>query len=103
MVSLEWTREMLSEFIERRLSRTLLAKPALGGPTWNVFFQPPKSGTSEDQVFGYCQYRPRDVLIYVSIALEAPQAHLRSKITPDDLEAAKKKISEGRLKHQGDE
>jgi hypothetical protein len=103
VVSLEWTREMLREFIERRLNRTLLAKPALGGPTWNAFFQPPKSGTSEDEVFGYCQYRPRDVLIYVSFALEAAQAHLRSQITPDDLEAAKKKFSEGRLKDLGDE
>lgn len=103
VVSLEWTREMLREFIERRLNRNLLAKPALGGPTWNAFFEPPASGTSEDEVFGYCQYRPRDVLIYVASALESAQAHLRSRIAHEDLQAAKKKFSEGRLKDLSDE
>jgi hypothetical protein len=104
VVSLEWTREMLREFIERRLNRNLLAKPALGGPTWNAFFETPPDGTnSEDQVFGYCQYRPRDVLIYVASALESAQAHLRSRISHEDLEVAKKKFSEGRLKDLSDE
>jgi hypothetical protein len=103
VVSLEWTREMLREFIERRLNRNLLAKPALGGPTWNVFFEKPATGTSEDEVFGYCQYRPRDVLIYVASALESAQAHLRSRISYQDLQAAKKKFSEGRLKDLSDE
>jgi hypothetical protein len=103
VVSLEWTREMLREFIERRLNRNLLAKPALGGPSWNAFFDQPDAGSSEDQVFGYCQYRPRDVLIYVSFALESAQARLRSRITPEDLQIAKKKFSEGRLKDLSDE
>lgn len=103
VVSLEWTREMLREFIERRLNRNLLAKPALGGPTWNAFFEQHSDGSSEDEVFGYCQYRPRDVLIYVASALESAQSHLRSKITFDDLQAAKKKFSAGRLKDLSDE
>ena len=103
VVSLEWTREMLREFIERRLNRNLVTKPALGGPTWNAFFEQPAAGSSEDEVFGYCQYRPRDVLIYVASALESSQAHLRSKITHEDLQAAKKKFSEGRLKDLSDE
>jgi len=103
VVSLEWTRELLREFIERRLNRNLLAKPALGGPTWNAFFEQPETGNSEDQVFGYCQYRPRDVLIYVGFALESAQAHVRSRITPEDLQIAKKKFSEGRLKDLSDE
>ena len=36
-------------------------------------------------------------------ALESAQAHLRSKITLEDLKAAKKKFSDGRLKDLGDE
>jgi hypothetical protein len=103
VVSLEWTREMLRELIERRLNRNLVAKPALGGPTWNAFFEQPAVGNSEDDVFGYCQYRPRDVLIYVASALESAQAHLRTRITIDDLDAAKKKFSENRLKDLSDE
>jgi len=103
VVSLEWTREMLREFIERRLNRNLLTKPALGGPTWNAFFEQPSSGTSEDRVFGYCQYRPRDVLVYVAAAMETAQSHLRSIIALDDLEIAKKKFSESRLKDLSDE
>lgn len=103
VVSLEWTREMLREFIERRLNRNLLAKPALGGPTWNAFFEQPETGSSDDEVFGYCQYRPRDVLIYVASALESAQAHLRSQITTEDLQIAKKKFSQGRLKDLSDE
>jgi hypothetical protein len=103
VVSLEWTREMLREFIERRLNRNLVAKPALGGPTWNAFFEQPQSGSTEDLVFGYCQYRPRDVLIYVANALESAQAHLRTRITLEDLEVARKKFSEGRLKDLSDE
>lgn len=103
VVSLEWTREMLREFIERRLNRNLVAKPALGGPTWDAFFEQPPTGTSEDRVFRYCQYRPRDVLIYVAAALETAQSHMRSIITLDDLEIAKKKFSESRLKDLSDE
>ena len=103
VVSLEWTREMLREFIERRLNRNLVTKPALGGPTWNAFFERPATGSSEDEVFGYCQYRPRDVLIYVASALESAQAHLRSRISHEDLQIAKKKFSESRLKDLSDE
>ena len=103
VVSLEWTREMLREFIERRLNRNLVAKPALGGPTWSAFFEQPSTGSSEDEVFGYCQYRPRDVLIYVASALESAQAHLRWRISHEDLQVAKMKFSEGRLKDLSDE
>jgi hypothetical protein len=103
VVSLEWTRELLREFIERRLNRNLVAKPALGGPTWNAFFEQAETGSSEDEVFGYCQYRPRDVLIYVASALESAQSHLRWRISHEDLQVAKKKFSEGRLKDLSDE
>ena len=103
VVSLEWTREMLREFIERRLNRNLITKGALGGPTWNAFFEAEEGKSSEDEVFEYCQYRPRDVLLYVSSALESAQAHVRSRITQSDLHEAKKKFSESRLKDLSDE
>ena len=103
VVSLEWTRELLREFIERRLNRNLITKGALGGPTWNAFFEVEPGKSSEDEVFEYCQYRPRDVLLYVSSALESAQAHVRSRITQADLKAAKKKFSESRLKDLSDE
>jgi hypothetical protein len=103
VVSLEWTRELLREFIERRLNRNLITKGALGGPTWNAFFENEPGKSSEDEVFDYCQYRPRDVLLYVSSALESAQAHVRSRITQDDLLTAKKKFSESRLKDLSDE
>jgi hypothetical protein len=103
VVSLEWTRELLREFIERRLNRNLITKGALGGPTWNAFFEDEHGKSSEDEVFEYCQYRPRDVLLYVSSALESAQAHVRSRITQEDLKTAKKKFSESRLKDLSDE
>ena len=43
------------------------------------------------------------MLIYVASALESAQAHLRSRISYQDLQAAKKKFSEGRLKDLSDE
>ena len=103
VVSLEWTRELLREFIEKWLNRNLITKGALGGPTWNAFFEADSKRSSEDQVFDYCQYRPRDVLLYVSSALESAQAHARTRITELDLSAAKKKFSESRLKDLSDE
>jgi hypothetical protein len=103
VVSLEWTKELLRELIERRLNRNLIAKGALGGPTWNAFIESGSDMSSEDEVFNYCQYRPRDVLLYMSAALESAQSHVRSKITQDDLGEAKRKFSENRLKDLGDE
>ena len=39
VVSLEWTREMLLEMVERRLNAPLIAKLPLRGPTWNAYFE----------------------------------------------------------------
>jgi len=73
VISLEWTRELLREFIERRLRRQLITKPALGGPTWNAFFENSAETRAEDVVFHFCQYRPRDLLTYCSFALQIAQ------------------------------
>lgn len=99
--SLEWTRELLRELIERRLRRNLISKPALGGPTWNAFFE--GDARSEGAVFNFCQQRPRDVLAYCSFALENAQSHQNSRIMLADLDAAKRRFSESRLKELCDE
>ena len=101
VISLEWTRELLRELIERRIRRNLISKPALGGSTWNAFFE--GDGESENVVFSFCQPRPRDVLAYCSFALQNAQSHQNSKIMLTDLAEAKRRFSESRLKELCDE
>ena len=102
LVSLDWTRELLRELIERRLNDGLIAKYAVDGRTWAAFFEgDPQS--SQDQVFDYCQYRPRDVLLYTSTALSLAQSHQRAQIAPEDLSEAQQSFSENRLKELSDE
>jgi hypothetical protein len=101
VISLEWTRELLRELIERRIRRNLISKPALGGPTWSAFLE--GDGESEDVVFSFCQPRPRDVLAYCSLALQNAQSHQHSKIMLTDLAEAKRRFSESRLKELCDE
>jgi Cdc6-like AAA superfamily ATPase len=103
VVSLEWTREQLRELIERRLRRRLITKPALNGPTWQAFFKSSADKSSEDVVFSYCQYRPREVLTYCSFALEIAQSHNRTQIALEDLDTARTRFSESRLKEISDE
>ncbi|MGD0942426.1 MAG: hypothetical protein ABR905_22260, partial [Terracidiphilus sp.] len=74
LVSLDWTRELLRELIERRLNDGLISKFSLDGSTWRAFFAE-DSSSSQDRVFSYCQYRPRDILLYVSTALGIAQSH----------------------------
>jgi hypothetical protein len=101
VISLDWTRELLRELVERRLRRHLIAKPALGGPTWNAFFEGEE--VSENMVFSFCQPRPRDILAYCSFALQIAQSHQHSKVMLEDLAAAKRRFSESRLKELCDE
>jgi hypothetical protein len=102
-VSLDWTRELLLEMVERRLRASLITKPALHGPTWEAFFEQPASGSSQDIVFSYCQYRPRDVLTYCSFALDTAQAKAHEKIMIEDILTARRKFSDSRLLDLGDE
>jgi hypothetical protein len=103
VTSLDWTRELLVELVERRLNVPLIAKYALKGDTWRAFFEDGATQTSQDLVFGYCQYRPRDVLIYCSFAIETAQSKLREKVLIDDLLQARRRFSESRLKDLSDE
>jgi hypothetical protein len=103
VISLEWTRELLVELVERRLNVPLIAKYALKGDTWRAFFEDGATQSSQDLVFGYCQYRPRDVLIYCSFAIETAQSKLREKVFIEDLIQARRRFSDSRLKDLCDE
>lgn len=104
VVALDWTKELLVELIERRLNVPLIAKFPLGGNTWTAFFEEPVGAqSSQDIVFGYCQFRPRDVLTYCSLAIESAQSKLHKQILIDDLHAARRRFSDSRLKDLTDE
>ncbi len=102
LVSLDWTRELLRELIERRLNDGLISKFAVNGSTWKMFFAGDPA-SSQDRVLNYCQYRPRDVLLYTSTALGLAQSHQASQIRPEDLDGAQRSFSENRLKELADE
>lgn len=101
-VSLDWTEELLVEMIERRLRLGITTVPPIG-KTWDCFFDPVDGQSSKEFVLGYCQQRPRDVLIYCSFAVEEAQHHRHAKVTADDLLAARRRYSLNRLKDVGDE
>lgn len=102
LVSLDWTRELLRELIERRLNDGLISKYAVDGSTWGMFFAGDPAA-SQVRVFKYCQYRPRDVLVYASSALSLAQSHQAAQINPEDLDEAQRSFSENRLKELADE
>jgi hypothetical protein len=103
VVSLDWTRELLLELVERRLNAPFATKLALRGPTWDHFFESLNDESSRDFVFTYCQERPRDVLMFCSMAIQAARSHARNKVTIEDIQEARHKFSESRLKDLGDE
>lgn len=103
VVSLDWTKALLLEFVERRLQASLTTKPALGGETWDCFFESTANDCSRSMVFDYCQERPRDILTYCSFAIESAQSQGHSVVAIEDLQAARRRFSESRLKDVGDE
>ena len=103
VVFLDWTEEKLTEFVERRFARTFNTKPALGGEAWSCFFDDSESFDSRKEIFTYCQYRPRDVLTYVSFALESAISKTHPKITSEDVKNACERFSTSKLKDLGDE
>jgi len=102
IVFLEWTQEKLAEFVERRLVRRFSTKPALG-EAWSYFFDDTESFSSKKEIFKYCQDRPRDVLAYVSYALESAVSHNRRKIGSEDVINACERFSTNKLKDLADE
>jgi hypothetical protein len=103
VVSLDWTRELLLEVVERRLNAPFSTKLALRGPTWDYFFESLGDESSREFVFTYCQERPRDVLMFCSLAIQAARSHVRPKVAIEDIQEARRKFSESRLKDLGDE
>ena len=102
VVSLDWTEELLIELIERRLQANLNPKPAIGA-TWDFFFEQYEGSSSRSMVFDYCQLRPRDMLTYCSLAIDSAISRKRTKVAIEDLQEARKRFSQSRLKDLGDE
>ena len=103
VVFLEWTKEKLTELVERRLVRPFNTKPALGGEAWAHFFEDTDTFCSCDTVLQQCQGRPRDVLTYVSLALEVAVSRGHARITQDDVANARDRFSKSKLKDLADE
>lgn len=103
VVSLDWSRALLLEFLERRLQANLATKPSLGGETWDCFFETTPTQSSRSLVFDFCQERPRDVLTYCSFAIDSAQSQRHETVRIEDLQAARRRFSESRLKDLGDE
>jgi hypothetical protein len=103
VVFLEWTEEKLTEFVERRCVRGLTTKPALGGEAWATFFEETGNSDCRKEIFNYCQNRPRDVLTYVSFAIELALSRSHKKITREDVQNACERFSTSKLKDLADE
>jgi len=101
VVGLDWSEAQLLEMVERRLNAPLTTKYALGGATWDMFFE--SGETSRRMVFDFCQRRPRDVITYAGLALDTAQSRKHATILLEDLVAAKRRFSVSRLKDLGDE
>jgi Cdc6-like AAA superfamily ATPase len=102
VVSLDWTEDHLQELIERRLQLGLNPKPKVG-ETWDLFFERSMGSSSIDMVLDYCQHRPRDVITYCTYAVESAQSQRHNRVLIEDLQSARKRFSESRLKDLGDE
>jgi hypothetical protein len=98
---LDWTSSQLFELIERRLNRPLITKFPLGGPVWSAFFENPEDARTE--IFDYCHNRPRDVLIYVSHAIDLAKERRHTTIQLEDVDGARRRFSDNRFKDLGDE
>ena len=103
VVSMDWTKEQLLEMIERRLNLPFSTKLPLRGPTWDYFFEGADGKSSQSIVFDYCQERPRDILIYCSFAVDAAQSRRKERVALEDLQEARRRFSDSRLKDLGDE
>ncbi len=101
VVGLDWTEPQLLEMVERRLNAPLTTKFALGGSTWNMFFE--NGEDARRLVFDFCQHRPRDVITYAGLALDTAQSRKHDLIQIEDLTSARRRFSDSRLKDLGDE
>jgi hypothetical protein len=103
VVGLDWTRPQLIELVERRLNKPFNTRVALGGQTFDTWFESSDTYSAREELFGYCHNRPRDVLTYVSHAIESASAAKNDRISISDLIAARRRFSDNRCKDLGDE
>jgi hypothetical protein len=101
VVGLDWTKEQLLEMVERRLNLPFHSRLPVDGTTWNCFFE--NGDRAKDMIFDFCQYRPRDLLTYCSFAVQAAQSHSHNRVMVEDIQQARKRFSDSRLKDLGDE
>ena len=101
VVGLDWTQQQLVEMIERRVNAPLNTKLQLGGTTWDAFFEDGQK--ARDMVLDFCQHRPRDVLTYCTLALDNAQGNKHTQVTIEDLQNARRRFSDSRLKDLSDE
>ena len=99
---MDWTPGLLQELIERRLQLSLNPKPKIG-ETWDLFFERSMGSSSFALVLDFCQHRPRDIITYCSYAVESAQSQGHERVLIEDLQDARKRFSESRLKDLGDE
>src|SRR5262249_27863919 len=55
------------------------------------------------EIFEYCHNRPRDVLIYVSHAIDMANERHHQRIMLEDVDSARRRFSDNRFKDLGDE
>ena len=103
VVPMDWTHIQLVEMIERRLNLPFHTRLPLGGSTWDYFFEKLDDRSSRDLIFDYCQNRPRDILTYCTFAVESAQTHNHEIIKFEDIQEARRRFSDSRLKDLGDE
>ena len=103
MVSLDWHEQYLLEVIERRLNFKLTQKLKQDGTTWRHFFEDIEGNSSWPTVVDFCRHRPRDLLAYVGFCLDIAQAKKNPQVKIEDMQAAKRRFSENRLKDISDE
>lgn len=78
-----------------------MAAAVLGGATWDAFFE--DAIASRGRIFDFCLNRPRDVLIYVSHAIDLAKERGHHRILLEDVDGARRRFSDNRLKDLGDE
>ena len=103
LVSLDWSDVFLLELIERRLNFKLNPKLPLRGATWNHFFEEVDGTSSWTTVADFCQRRPRDILTYCGFAVDIAQAQKHAQVAIEDMQGARRRFSDNRLKDLADE
>lgn len=103
VVSLDWTKVHLRELIERRLNAALIARFPVDGTTWNAFFEEYEGRSSFEYVASFCQERPRDLLTFCEFAIANAVTEEHSIVQIEDIQSARKRFSDSRLKDIADE